>query len=193
MRELCGRRAGLLIARRRLIVRRWSLLILLIRRTLRRLRSLLILLVLWTLLHLALTLAHLLATRAHLLVVLIALVVGEDAHDLPSQFAARAGIACAPFGMRLRELIDQRLNALLLIARKVEVSKTPCPMILDLRLAGGRRAAVRRRSGSLILLRGGAERQHQHCGKCAQGQEVRLHGFDSSGPRPQAPERRIRT
>lgn len=110
-----------------------------------------------------------------------------------AQFAARAAIARAPFGMCLRVLIDERLNALLLIAREIELTETARPLILDLRLTGRRRAPLCVRCGCLILLRGGAERQCENCGKCAYGQEMCFHLSDSNGSGAGAPERRIKT
>ena len=53
----------------------------------------------------------------HLLVILILLVAVQHAHDLLSKLAAGTRIARASFGMILRIAVDERLNALLLIAR----------------------------------------------------------------------------
>lgn len=110
-----------------------------------------------------------------------------------AQFPACAAIASAAFGMCLRVLIDKRLNALLLIAREIELTETARPLILNLRLTGGGRAALCVRCRRLILLRNRAERQCEHCRKCADGQKVCLHPSDSSGSTPDGPERRIRT
>ncbi len=98
-----------------------TLLVLLIGRTLLVLligRTLLVPFALLTgpLLHLALALLHLRVTRAHLLTELILLIARQLTHQLPSQIAAGAAIGGAPFGMRLRILMDERLNPLLLIA-----------------------------------------------------------------------------
>lgn len=134
----------LLIRRPLLILLRRALLILL-RRTLLILlrRTLLILLVRISLLLVllvgrALLVSPLLGAFAHLCAVcppflaeLILLIGRQLAHQLLAQLSDGVAIARAAFRMRLRILVDQRLNMLLLIARKVETAETLPPALLE--------------------------------------------------------------
>jgi hypothetical protein len=143
----------------------------------------------------ALLATHLRPSGLHLLVVLIALVVAQDAHDLPAQVAAGAGIARAARGMRLAILIDQRLDVLLLIRREIQVAESLRPMPLQVRYAGRRRVAGARRR--LVLLRlllcACDDRRHERRRQRGGSQEVYLHGLDTNRCRDAVPERRIRT
>ena len=147
------------------------------------------------LLHPAALSAHLRTPFLHLLVILIALVVAQDSHDLAPQFAVCAGIARAALGMRLRVLIDERLNVLLLIRREIEIAESLCPVSLHLRLARRRGAAGLRRRLVLLrlLLRARAEGRRKRRGEGGGGQEVHLHGLDTNRCRDAMPERGIRT
>jgi hypothetical protein len=111
------------------------------------------------LLHLSATLLHLLGACAHLCVILSQLVAVEHAQYLASQLAARLAIARASLRMSLRILIDHRLNALLLVAGKIEISEPFHPAVLKFCLAGSR-GALGRNALWLTLLGVGAER---HC------------------------------
>jgi hypothetical protein len=68
------------------------------------------------LLHLFATLPHLGAPLLHLLVELVLLVGAQDAHDLPTHIAGALPVARTAGGMRLRVLMDDRLDLLLLLA-----------------------------------------------------------------------------
>jgi hypothetical protein len=127
------------------------------------------------LLHLSVALLHLLAACAHLLVILILLIAVEHAQYLASQVAARLAIARASFRMSLRILIDHRLNALLLIAGKVDVSEAFHPAMLEFRLAW-RRGALGRGARWLGLLGVGAERHCERDRESARCQKGNLHG-----------------
>lgn len=170
-RLLIGR--GLIARRRALTARRWTLIrrraLILRRRTLVLLLRTLVLLL--SLLHLILALLHRCATLAHFLLKLVLLIAGQHAHNLLTQSASRVGVDRAAFRMRLRILVDHRLNALLLIAREIEVRQSPHPTMLESR--GTRRAGLPlSRTRGLILLGVGAERHGERCDKSAHRQEV---------------------
>jgi hypothetical protein len=185
------RRALLILLRRALLLRR-TLLILLVR------ISLLLVLLVWRALLVSPLLrafAHLRAVCAPFLPELILLIGRELAHQLLAQLSDGVAIARAAFRMRLRILVNKRLNVLLLIARKVEVAETAPPALLEPRFA--RHLTGRTRCGSLAL-RGSllgrrCQRHRERRGERARRQEVEFHGFDLIPARPQAPERRIRT
>lgn len=114
------------------------------RRALILLRGALVLLL--SLLRLALTLLHRGAMRAHLLLELVLLIARQHAHDLAAQLAPRVGIHGAAFRMRLRILVDHRLDTLLLIVREIEMRESPLPTMLH--------SVVTRLNGSALRLRG---------------------------------------
>lgn len=130
------------------------------------------------LLRLRLPLAHLLASCAHLLVILVLLVARENAHELLVQLAIGVAIARASFGMRLCVLMDERLNALLLIVGEVEVAQSLRPAVLHSCFTGGTTIGARRRR--LALLGADAKRHRERCGKHARRQKVDLHRGDFS-------------
>lgn len=91
----------------------------------------------------ALTLAaalHLSAMRLTLLLVLALLIRTEHAHDLTVQLLGGVTIDGAARRVRLRILIDHRLNSLLLIPGEVQVAKSLHPAVLD--LCGARRRVL---------------------------------------------------
>ena len=184
----------LIVARLILLVGRRPLLIALALRTLAVARIVGSLVAVGAALHLAALLLHLRATLAHLRAELIALVVVQDAHDLVAECAAGAGIARASFGVRARVLVDERLNALLLVAGEVEVAESLRPVALEAPLAGRGGVAVRAPRWRLILLlSGGGEGQAERGQERAGGQKVSLHGLDTIGNARNARERSIRT
>lgn len=187
------RRALLILLRRPLLVLlRRALLILLVRISL-----LLVLLVGRALLVSPLlgAFAHLRTVCAPFLPQLILLIGRQLAHQLLAQLSDGVAIARAAFRMRLRILVDQRLNMLLLIARKVETAKTLPPALLEPCFAG--HLSGRARCGTLplrgSLLGRRCQRHRERCGERARRQEVEFHGFDLIPARPEPPERRIRT
>ncbi|HEV3091335.1 MAG TPA: hypothetical protein VGX91_07850 [Candidatus Cybelea sp.] len=136
-------------------------------------------------------LLHRLAMGTHLLAVLILLVAVQHAHDLVAQVAGRAGIARAALGVRLRVLIDERLDALLLVAGEVEIAEAFHPAMLDLRCA--RRRFLGLASGRLALLGRGADRHCERSKKRARRQKVDLHRLDLTRRPRRAREPAIRT
>jgi hypothetical protein len=160
---LAWRRTLLILAWRRtllILARRRTLLILAWRRSLLILigRSLLIAIVGRALLHAALTLAHLRAMRAHLLTILTLLIAVKLTHDLTAKVTVRLRIARASLRMRLRILMNQRLNSLLLIAGEVQVAETLRPAVLEFRFARHGVATIGSRCRRRALLCVRAER-----------------------------------
>jgi hypothetical protein len=159
----------LLIRRRTLLIRRPLLVLLrgslLVRRTLlvllRRLPLLIARVAGALALPLHLALLHLRASRTHLLAILVLLIAVELTHELAMEVAFGVAIARAALRVCLRILMDERLNALLLIAGKVEIAKTLRPAMLELTFTG-HRPPVRLRRRGRALLRVDAERHCKH-------------------------------
>jgi len=211
------RRSTLLILRRRstLLILRWrSTLLILRRRTLLvLLRTLLILRILLRTLLIALIRCALLvlirrallivtlhltllmilsAMRVHHLAELVLLIGCQRPHELLAQLTHRAVSALASLGMRLRILMNHRLNALLLIAGEIELTHFARPMLLESPFTG-HRLIVRSRGRSIGLLSVCADRHREGCGHNARGQEVDLHALDISPLATTPRERGIRT
>ena len=100
--------------------------------------------------------------------------------------------ARASLGMRLRIVVDDGLNALLLIAGKIEIAHLARPMLLESSFAG-HVLVLRVRGRRLALLSVGADRQRNGSGENTRGQEVDLHGLDLIPSAARTRERRIRT
>jgi hypothetical protein len=132
-----------------------------------------------------------LVMRTRLLAKLILLVVREHAHDLAAQFPRGIAIARTSLGMRLRILIDEGFDVLLLSAGEIESGEFLHPAMLNFSGAGSDRTLRARRR--LILLRADAHRQCERHSESAHGQEVYLHGNDLNGSGQIVPEGAIRT
>ncbi len=137
----------------------------------------------------------LLAMRLYLLAVLTLLVGAEHAHDLLAQGTCGRGIPRAALRMRLRVLVDQRLDSLLLVAGQVKASQTLHPAVRNLCLAGSRAGlallgAGRRRLG---LLGRSCDRCGERGRESGDRKRVPLHAHDLTLRRPAAPEVPIRT
>jgi hypothetical protein len=107
---------------------------------------------------LAATLLHVSAMRLTLLLVLALLIGAKHAHDLAVQLLVGVSVDRAPRRVRLRVLIDHRLDSLLLVSREVEVAKSLHPAVLE--LCGTRRRVMVAClcAGLLTLLGRGAHR-----------------------------------
>ena len=117
---------------------------------------------------------------AHLLVVLTLLIAGQHAHDLLAKLATGVAVERASFGMILRITIDERLNALLLIAGEVQAAEPFLPAMRELRLAGRRRCMMSACARCLSLLGARAERHSERHNEGGGAQEVDLHGLDTT-------------
>jgi hypothetical protein len=129
---------------------------------------------------LASALLHLRATRLAFLLVLVLLIGGEHAQDLAVQFLVGVTIDGAARRVRLRVLVDHRLNALLLISGEIQVAEALHPAMLDL-CPARRRMIMACACARLLALLGLLSRGTDRCGERrhqgAHGQEVDLHGM----------------
>jgi hypothetical protein len=129
---------------------------------------------------LAPALLHLSAMRLAFLLVLVLLIGAEHAHDLAVQFLVGITIDGATRRVTLRELVDHRLNVLLLISGEIQVAESLHPAMLDLCRARRRMLMARACTRLLALqglLRRGTHRRGERHREGAHGQEVDLHGM----------------
>lgn len=129
---------------------------------------------------LASALLHLRATRLAFLLVLVLLIGAEHAQDLAVQFLVGVTIDGAARRVRLRVLVDHRLNALLLVSGEIQVAEALHPPMLDL-CPARRRMIMACACARLLALLGLLSRGTDRCGERrhqgAHGQEVDLHGM----------------
>jgi hypothetical protein len=119
------------------------------------------------LLHLLAPLPHLGAPLLHLLAELVLLVGAQHAHDLTAHVASALRIAWTAGRMRLRVLMNDRLDLLLLLAREIDAAEALRPTVLHYGLVGCDRSLRLSRRRRLGLLCGDGERQCQHCSQNA--------------------------
>ena len=144
-------------------------------------------------LRLTAALLHLRVARLPLLTQLTLLVARQNAHELLAHRAVRGAVLRASFGMRLSVLVDDRLDAPLLIAGKVQPSESTRPVALHAIRARHRPVVSVAGARRLRLLGADADRRRERHREHAHCEEVRFHTPILACAGQQARESGIRT